>query len=134
MRPCCWSGDAAPCLIATTQEDKKETTKVTFLPKPNIGLHQVIESAQQDPSVGHPGGEPQKGLVVKVVLHHHFDVSRRTFRLVTCVRKMRPFSHPVKDEMGWNGSAVSRREANVQVEPQEAARAAPPTAEGASSW
>lgn len=48
-----------------------EMKKVILLPKPNIGLHELPESTQQDPSVDSAGGEGQRGLVVKVVLHHH---------------------------------------------------------------
>lgn len=73
MRPYCWNGGTALWLISTSQKDKKETKKVTFLHKPSIGLHELLESAQQDPSVDRAGGEGQRGLVVKVVLHHHGD-------------------------------------------------------------
>lgn len=71
MHPYCWNDDTARWFILTTQEDKKETKKEKFLPKASVGLHEPPESTDQDSSVDGAGGEGQKGLVVKVVLHHH---------------------------------------------------------------
>lgn len=71
VHPYCWNDDTAGWFILTTQEDKKETKKETFLPKASVGLHEPLESTNQDSSVDGTGGEGQKGLVVKVVLHHH---------------------------------------------------------------
>lgn len=70
MRPFCCNGDAALWLILTTQEDQKETKKETFLPKRSIGLHEPLESTQQDSSFDGGGVEEQIELVVKFVPHH----------------------------------------------------------------